>query len=87
MLSDISKTKRFKLSLPVWYHDDLLYWAWVKGTDKARLSANILQARIEANRDSVNEQLKEIAEENDITVEDLKQQIRDKYNKNEPPTD
>ena len=69
--------ERFKISLPIWYHRRLLLWAWIKGTNRATLSSNVLQARIESNWEAVKEQLEDIAKEQGISREDLEAFILD----------
>lgn len=70
--------KRFKISLPFLYHRRLMLWAWVKGTNRATLASNILQARIESNWEGVKEQLEDIAKLQGITREELEILILEK---------
>lgn len=83
MPTEINNNIRFNVSLPPWYDIDLELWAWVKGTNRASLASNILQARIEANKLLVKEQLEEIARDNEITLEELRTLILEKKGKAE----
>lgn len=73
-LSDIENV-RFKVSMPPWYDIDLELWAWIKGTDRAKLSSNVLQARVEANKDFIKNSLEEIARDQNVTVDELRKFI------------
>ena len=67
-MSDIVK---FGIQLPEWYERELRLWAKLKGIPRAALAANLLQARIEVNRDVNNRQIEAIANYRGISVEDL----------------
>lgn len=67
-MSDIIK---FGIQLPEWYERDLRLWAKLKGTSRATLAANIVQARIEANRKEIEQQVAAIAQHRGISTEDL----------------
>lgn len=62
---------RFGISLPDWYHRKLQLWAKLKGTNRATLGANIIQARIEANWDAIQQELEAIAKYQGKTLEEL----------------
>lgn len=65
---------RFMISLPDWYHRKLELWAALKGSNRATLAANIIQARIEANWETVERDIRAIAEHNGVTIEELERQ-------------
>lgn len=65
---------RFGVSLPEWYHRKLVPWAKLKGTNRATLAANILQARIEANWETIEKELDIIAAHQGVTRAELGQQ-------------
>ncbi len=67
-MSDIIK---FGIQLPEWYERELRLWAKLKGVPRAALAANIIQARIEANRAEIQAQLAAIAQYRGIPVEEL----------------
>lgn len=52
---------RFQVTLPDWYHRKLQLWAKLKGTNRATLAANIVQARIEANWPDIDKEISTIA--------------------------
>lgn len=62
---------RTNITLPKYHHDWLKIWAWVKGTGFTTLAANIVAARVEANRDDIIVMLSYRAEQMGITVDDL----------------
>lgn len=62
---------RIGVSLPDWYERKLRLWAKLKGTNRATLSGNIIQARIEANWEQVEKDLEEIAQRRGISREQL----------------
>ncbi len=62
---------RFTISLPDWYYRKLLLWAKLKGTNRATLTANIVQARIEANWSEIERELEAIAKYQGMTLEQL----------------
>lgn len=62
---------RFSVGLPEWYERKLRLWAALKGTNRATLAANIVQARIEANWSDVERELDAIAKHLSITREEL----------------
>jgi len=49
----------------------------LKGTTRANLSANLIQARIEANLESINRDLEELAKIEGKTVEELVTEVLD----------
>lgn len=62
---------RFSISLPDWYVRKLRLWAKLKGTNRATLTANIVQARIEANWAEIERELEAIAKFQGKTLEEL----------------
>ncbi|HMA77899.1 MAG TPA: hypothetical protein VKP88_02040 [Candidatus Paceibacterota bacterium] len=62
---------RFQVTLPEWYHRKLLLWATLKGTNRATLAMNIVQARIETNWPDIDKELNAIANHEGITREEL----------------
>lgn len=62
---------RFTISLPDWYYRKLLLWAKLKGTNRATLVGNIVQARIEANWGEIEKELEAIAKYQGTTLEQL----------------
>jgi hypothetical protein len=64
---------RFTISLPDWYYRKLLLWAKLKGTNRATLTANIVQSRIEANWADIERELEAIAKYEGQTLEELQQ--------------
>ena len=62
---------RFAVTLPDWYHRKLLLWAKLKGTNRATLAMNIVQARIEDNWPEIEKELESIANYQGITKEEL----------------
>lgn len=67
----LPKPVKFVIQLPPWYDRKLRLWARVKGTQRATLAANIIQARIEANWPDVERELDRIAESLGVTREHL----------------
>ena len=72
--------KRFPIKLPPWHEKRLIWWAWCKGASKTGLAQNTLQARVEANAEQIEGMLKDIAADQGLAVEDLKQQILQEAN-------
>ena len=66
---------KFTIQLPPWFDRKLRLWAFIKGTSRAALASNILQNRIEANREEIEKSLAEIAKDEDTTIEALTQEI------------
>ena len=66
---------KFGIQLPEWYEKRLKLWAALKGTSRATLAANIVQARIEANDEWIDKQLEAIAQDKGITPEELKKEL------------
>lgn len=75
---------KFGIQLPEWYEKRLKLWAALKGTSRATLAANIVQARIEANDEWIDKQLEAIAQDKGITPEELKKEL---LNEGEDPED
>jgi len=79
--------RRFPIKLPPWHEKRLILWAWCKGTSKTGLAQNILQARVEANEDLIENMLKDTATDQGVNVEDLKRQILEGANFVTDPSD
>ena len=62
---------RFSVSLPDWFERKLRLWAKLKGTNRATLTANVVQARIEANWSDIEKELEAIAKYQGKTLEEL----------------
>lgn len=62
---------KFGIQLPEWYERELRLWARLKGVPRAALAANIIQSRIEANREECRQQIEAIAQYRGISVDDL----------------
>lgn len=62
---------RFSVSLPDWYERKLRLWAALKGTNRATLAGNILQARVEANWVDVDREIDAVAEHLGYSREEL----------------
>jgi len=62
---------RFMISMPDWYYRKLLLWAKLKGSNRATLSANIIQSRIEANWAEIERDLEAIAKYKGMTLDQL----------------
>ena len=67
--------KRFPIGLPSWHEKRLIWWAFIKGTSKTGLAQNILQARIEANDPLIQDGLKELAKDERISVDEIKDRL------------
>lgn len=63
---------RFSISLPDWYERKLKAWARMKGTNRATLASNIVQARIEANWPEIEREMEAIAKYQGKTLEQVK---------------
>jgi len=70
--------KRFPIKLPPWHEKRLIWWAACKGTSKTGLAQNTLQARIEHNKDLIEEMLAEMASDRGISVDELKAELLQK---------
>lgn len=62
---------QFTIRLPALYERRLRLWALIKGTTRANLASNVIQARIEANLEAINRDLEEIAKSEGKTVDEL----------------
>lgn len=62
---------RFSISMPEWKERKLRLWAMLKGTNRATLAANIVQARLEANWEAIEAEIREIAAHQGKTYEEL----------------
>lgn len=64
---------RFQVTLPDWYHRKLKLWAKLKGTNRATLSANVVQTMIEDNWTEISKELDAIAAHEGLTREQLEE--------------
>lgn len=62
---------RIGITLPEWYERKLVLWAKIKGTNRATLISNIVQARIEANWEQIEKDLQSIADYRGVTTDEL----------------
>ena len=62
---------RFSVSFPEWFERKLRLWAKLKGTNRATLTGNIVQARIEANWADVEKEIEAIAKHQGKTLSEL----------------
>ena len=62
---------RFAVTSPDWYHRKLQLWAKLKGTNRATLAMNIVQARIDANWADIDKELDSIARYEGVSREEL----------------
>jgi hypothetical protein len=63
-----------RLSTPPFpeYHDRLLtFWAWAKRRSKSALVVHTMEARIEANKDLINEMIETAAKTRGISVDEM----------------
>lgn len=70
--------KRFPIKVPPWHEKYLIWWAAMKGTSKTGLAQNIIQARVETNKDQIEAMLADRAKDLGITVDELKAQLLQK---------
>ncbi|MEM6598970.1 MAG: hypothetical protein AAF635_12580 [Cyanobacteria bacterium P01_C01_bin.69] len=75
MESIVANRKRFPISLPPWHEKRLIWWAYLKGDSKTGLAQNSLQETIEENDESIQAGLEELAQDEGISVEELKARI------------
>jgi len=68
---------QFTIRLPLLYERRLRLWALLKGTTRANLASNVIQARIESNLESINRDLEELAKIEGKTVEELVSEVLD----------
>lgn len=68
---------QFTIRLPLLYERRLRLWALLKGTTRANLATNVIQARIESNLESINRDLEELAKIEGKTVEALISEVLD----------
>jgi hypothetical protein len=73
----VNESIQFTIRLPLIYERRLRLWAMLKGTTRANLAANLIQARIEANLESINRDLEELAKIEGKTVEELIAEVLD----------
>jgi hypothetical protein len=64
---------RITISLSAYEGRKLICWAKIHGKPKATYAAQIIGARIEANLDTIYDQMKDIAEHQGISVQELEQ--------------
>ena len=67
--------KRFAIRLPSWHMKRLIWWAAIKKQSLAGMAQNTLQARIEVNAPQIEEMLIELARDEGISVNELKQRL------------
>jgi predicted DNA-binding protein len=72
--------KRYSVRLPEWHMKRLIWWAEAKGQTIAGMWQNVVQARIEANDDQIQQMAEEIAEAQGIAVDEWKQRMLEKNN-------
>jgi len=72
--------KRYSVRLPAWHMKRLIWWAEAKGQSIAGMWQNVVQARVEANADQIEEMAAEIAAEQGLTPEQWKQSMLEKNN-------
>lgn len=66
---------RFQITVPELHHHRLRAWAYLKGTNRATLAGNIVQARVEDNWRDVDKGLDDLAKLRGITREELDKEI------------
>ncbi|MDE5087281.1 MAG: hypothetical protein O4805_09055 [Trichodesmium sp. St16_bin2-tuft] len=69
------KGKTWPIGLPPFHERYLLLWAYCKGTSKTALSQNIVQARLEANREDIEIMLQQQANDWGISLEEATARI------------
>ena len=69
------KGKTWPIGLPPFHEQWLLWWAYCKGTSKTALSQNIIQARVEANREDIQIMLEQQAQAWGISLDETKAKI------------
>lgn len=62
---------RFSITLSPYDYRKLKLWAKLRGRSPAAFAAQIIAARIEANFESINQQLEEYARYKNISIEEL----------------
>jgi hypothetical protein len=62
---------RFSITLSPYDFRKLKLWAKLRGRSPAAFAAQIIAARVEANFETINQQLAEYARYNNISVEEL----------------
>lgn len=72
-----AKPIKFGIQLPEWFDRRLRLWAAWKGSARATLAANILQARIEANWPEVEKWIEEEADRRGLTREQFEAELLD----------
>ena len=75
---------RIGVSLPDWYERKLKLWAKLKGTNRANLSANLIQARIETNWEAIEKDLDEIAQRRGMSRAELEAEWLNEGEEGEP---
>lgn len=78
-INTMVRNKRFPISLPPTYERLLILWAYCKGVSKTQLAQNILQARLEDNREEISKSLSENALLEGITVDELIDRILEDF--------
>jgi hypothetical protein len=72
-------SRRIAFTLPDWHEKQLMLWADCKGISVSGLSNNIVQSRIEVNKDHIEEMIAERAKDLGITADELKARILHSY--------
>ena len=69
------KGKTWPIGLPPFHEQWLLLWAYCKGTNKTALSQNIIQARVEANVESIEAMIQQQAKDCNLPIDETKAKI------------
>lgn len=72
--------KRYSVRLPAWHMKRLIWWAEAKGQTIAGMWQNVVQARVEANAEQIEEMAADIAADQGVTVGEWKQRMLEKNN-------
>jgi hypothetical protein len=72
--------KRYSVRLPAWHMKWAIWWAECKAQSVAGLWQNVMQARVEANTELIQQMVEECAAAAGLTVDEWKQQMLEKNN-------
>lgn len=72
--------KRYSVRLPAWHMKRFIWWAEAKGQTIAGMWQNVVQARVEANAEQIDQMAAELAEGQGVTVEEWKRKALEKNN-------
>jgi len=72
--------KRIMIRLPSWHAKRLIWWAAAKKQSLAGMAQNVIQARVEANKDLIEEMLQDMANDRGVSLDELKQQLLSEAN-------